>query len=86
MTTSEYESEPAAELAAEARRRQMPAWARLLLVVGLLYLFLVGVRLLETGIEGVTGGAQESLFEGITTRSRPLPSGSLPRFSSNRRR
>ena len=35
-------------------------------LLALLYLFLVGVRLLEAGIKGVSGGAQESLFEGIT--------------------
>jgi hypothetical protein len=37
-----------------ARKRQMPGWARLLLVLGLLYLFLVGVKMLEGGIKGVT--------------------------------
>ena len=77
MTTPEYEVEPAAELAEEARRRQMPGWVRLLLVLGLLYFFLVGVRLLEAGIKGVTGGAQESLFEGITNPVAALAVGIL---------
>ncbi len=77
MTAAEYEGEPAAELAEEARQGQMPGWARLVLVVGLLYLFLVGVRLLETGIEGVTGGAQETLFEGITNPLAALAVGIL---------
>ena len=77
MTTPEYEVEPAAELAEEARRRQMPGWVRLPLVLGLLYFFLVGVRLLEAGIKGVTGGAQESLFEGITNPIAALAVGIL---------
>ncbi len=55
----------------------MPPWARLLLVLGLLYLFLVGVRLLEGGIKGVTGGASESLFEGITNPLAALAVGVL---------
>ncbi len=55
----------------------MPGWARLLLVLGLLYLFLVGVRLLEGGIKGVTGGASESLFEGITNPLAALAVGVL---------
>ena len=40
----------------------MPGWARTLLVIALLYLFLVGVRLLEGGIKGLSGGerTQES--------------------------
>ena len=77
MTSSGYEDEPAPELAKEARRRQMPAWLRLIVVVGLLYLFLVGVRLLEAGIKGVSGGAQESLFEGITNPIAALAVGIL---------
>lgn len=55
----------------------MPPWARLLLVLGLLYLFLVGVRLLEVGISSVTGGASESLFEGITNPLAALAVGVL---------
>jgi uncharacterized membrane-anchored protein YitT (DUF2179 family) len=34
----------------------MPGRARTLLVIALLYLFLVGVRLLEGGIKGLSGG------------------------------
>jgi sodium-dependent phosphate cotransporter len=77
MTTPDYESEPAPELAAEAKQREMPTWLRLALVVGLLYLFLIGVKLLEKGIVGVTGGASESLFEGITNPLAALSVGVL---------
>ncbi|MEA2058301.1 MAG: Na/Pi symporter, partial [Actinomycetota bacterium] len=77
MTTPEFEIEPAQELAAEAKKREMPSWLRLILVVGLLYLFLVGVKLLEGGIKGLSGGAQESLFEGITNPLAALSVGVL---------
>ena len=55
----------------------MPGWARTILVIGLLYLFLVGVSLLEQGINGVTGGANESLFDGITNPLAALAVGIL---------
>lgn len=55
----------------------LPGWARTLLVIGLLYLFLVGVRLLEGGIKGVSGGGNESLFEGITNPIAALAVGIL---------
>ena len=60
-----------------ARERRLPGWARLLLVLGLLYFFLVGVKLLEKGIESVSGGASESLFEGITNPLAALAVGVL---------
>jgi len=75
--TAAYEHEPAPELAESARRSRMPPWARLILVLGLLYLFLVGVKLLEAGIEGVSGGAEASLFEGITNPITALAVGIL---------
>lgn len=75
--TSEHEPDPTLEEIAAARHRRMPPWARLLLVLGLLYLFLVGVRLLEGGIKGVTGGASDSLFEGITNPLAALAVGIL---------
>ena len=75
--TAGYEHEPAPELAESARRSRMPAWARLILVLGLLYLFLVGVKLLEAGIKGVSGGAEASLFEGITNPITALAVGIL---------
>ena len=68
---------PAHEAAEEAQGNQMPGWVRFVLVVGLLYLFLVGVRLLEGGIKGVSGGAQESLFDGITNPLAALAVGIL---------
>jgi sodium-dependent phosphate cotransporter len=75
--TDEFLEEPAHEIAGEAKGRQIPGRVRLLLVLGLLYLFLVGVRLLEAGIKGVSGGAQESLFEGITNPFAALAVGVL---------
>ncbi len=75
--TGDFEDEPAAELAEEARRRQLPGWVRLGLVLGLLYLFLVGIKLLEAGIKGVSGGAETSLFEGITNPIAALAVGIL---------
>jgi len=75
--TAHHENESAPELAESARRSRMPAWARLILVLGLLYLFLVGVKLLELGIKGVTGGAEASLFEGITNPITALAVGIL---------
>jgi sodium-dependent phosphate cotransporter len=66
LTDDELEAtEPAYELVEHARQKAMPTWARVLLVVGLLYLFLVGVRLLEGGINVLGGGTSEGLFEGV---------------------
>lgn len=47
--------------------RQMPTWLRALLVFGLLYLFLVGVKALESGVKGLGDDAAGQLFEGITS-------------------
>jgi len=44
----------------------MPTWVRATLVVGLLYLFLVGVRLLETGVKVLGEDSAEGLFNGVT--------------------
>lgn len=49
--------------------RTMPAPARAALVLALLYLFLVGIGLLETGINGLGSDLQESLFSSV---SNPL--------------
>jgi sodium-dependent phosphate cotransporter len=49
--------------------RNFPTWARLLLVVGLLYLFLAGVKFLESGIKAFGSDVAADLFEGI---SNPL--------------
>jgi sodium-dependent phosphate cotransporter len=51
------------------RQREMPPVARGFLVLGLLYLFLVGVSVLEAGIKGLGSGVQEQLFESV---SNPL--------------
>ncbi|MCJ7781432.1 MAG: hypothetical protein MUQ27_11475, partial [Acidimicrobiia bacterium] len=75
--TAAHQQEGLPEEIAAARRRRMPGWARLFLVLGLLYLFLVGVGLLEGGIKGVTGGASESLFDGITNPLAALAVGIL---------
>ena len=75
--TDDHLDETPDEMVEEAQARQMPSWLRFVLVLGLLYLFLVGVRLLEGGIKGVSGGAQESLFEGITNPLAALAVGVL---------
>lgn len=61
----------------KAPRRSLPGWVRTLLVIALLYVFLIGVKLLESGINGATGGANESLFEGITNPVAALAVGIL---------
>ena len=75
--TDDALEEPAHEAAEEAHSQQMPGWLRFVLVAGLLYLFLIGIRLLEGGIKGVSGGAQESLFDGITNPLAALAVGTL---------
>ncbi len=49
--------------------RKMPTWARLLLVIGLLYTFLSGVKFLESGIKAFGSDVAADLFDGI---SNPL--------------
>ena len=44
---------------------RMPTWARAVLVVGLLYLFLAGVGLLSEGIETLGSDVQEALFSRV---------------------
>ncbi|MDX1621483.1 MAG: Na/Pi symporter [Nitriliruptorales bacterium] len=46
--------------------RRLPDLARFALVLGLLYLFLVGVALLESGIEGLGSGFQDGLLESVS--------------------
>ncbi|MCZ7532190.1 MAG: Na/Pi symporter [Acidimicrobiia bacterium] len=43
-----------------------PPWLRTTLVIALLYLFLVGVKLLETGVKGLGEDSAGGLFDGIT--------------------
>ena len=52
-----------------SRRFILPSWGRVVLVVALLYLFLVGVKGLETGIKELGSGFTDTLFEGV---SNPL--------------
>ncbi|MEE9184535.1 MAG: Na/Pi symporter [Acidimicrobiia bacterium] len=49
--------------------RRFPTWARLLLVIGLLYTFLAGVKFLESGIKAFGSDVAADLFDGI---SNPL--------------
>jgi sodium-dependent phosphate cotransporter len=62
------EPEPQPALQA-AESRQMLPWVRAALVVLLLYLFLVGVKLLEGGIKGLGSDYTDALFESV---SNPL--------------
>ncbi|MEA2002960.1 MAG: Na/Pi symporter [Actinomycetota bacterium] len=48
------------------QKRPLPAPIRALLVVTLLYLFLVGVKLLEGGIKGLGSDFTDSLFQGVS--------------------
>lgn len=50
---------------APAAPRDMPQAVRAVLVLSLLYLFLVGVGLLEDGIKGLGSGFQDALFESV---------------------
>ena len=54
---------------ASAETRRMPGPLRAILVLGLLYLFLVGVKLLESGVKGLGEDFSQTLFEGV---SNPL--------------
>ena len=45
--------------------RPIPTWARLLLVFGLLYTFLAGVKFLESGIKEFGSDVAADLFDGI---------------------
>ena len=47
-------------------RRNIPVRVRLILVLFLLYLFLVGVKALESGIKGFGADFTDSLFEGVS--------------------
>ena len=46
--------------------RGIPPWLRAILVLGLLYLFLVGVKLLESGVKLLGSETAGGLFDGIT--------------------
>jgi solute carrier family 34 (sodium-dependent phosphate cotransporter) len=57
------------ETAIQADGRDGAAWPRVFLVLGFLYLFLVGVKGLESGIQGLGSGFTERIVEGV---SNPL--------------
>ncbi len=57
---------PAAEQSGDDR---FPTWVRVLFVFGLLYLFLVGIKALETGIKAFGSDFTDNLFESV---SNPL--------------
>jgi solute carrier family 34 (sodium-dependent phosphate cotransporter) len=59
------------------RRRTLPAPARTLLVLALLYAFLVGVAMLETGIAGLGAGFQAGLLREIANPLSGLFAGIL---------
>lgn len=57
------------DTAIQSDGRDGAAWPRVVLVLFLLYLFLVGVKGLETGIQGLGSGFTERIVEGV---SNPL--------------
>ncbi|MGI9648108.1 MAG: Na/Pi symporter [Acidimicrobiia bacterium] len=57
--------------------RNFPTWARLLLVFGLLYTFLAGVKFLESGIKAFGSDAAADLFDGISNPVAGLFAGIL---------
>jgi sodium-dependent phosphate cotransporter len=63
MTSAEL---PDTSPIAEPPKRSMPSWLRAILVVALLYGFLVGVKLLESGVKGLGSDTAGGLFDGIT--------------------
>jgi sodium-dependent phosphate cotransporter len=59
-------SEPQLEPSAARRAAGLPGPVRALLVMGLLYAFLVGVKLLEGGIKGLGSDFTDALFDNVT--------------------
>ncbi|MDH4116061.1 MAG: Na/Pi symporter [Acidimicrobiia bacterium] len=57
--------------------RSLPKWIRIVAVVGLLYLFLVGVKSLESGIKAFGADASERLFSNISNPVAGLFAGVL---------
>lgn len=58
-------------------QRSVPAWARLALVILLLYGFLVGVKFLESGIEAFGSDIAASLFAAVSSPISGLSAGIL---------
>ncbi len=65
------------DLVAAPTTRVMPNPVRVVLVLGLLYLFLVGVKLLEGGIKALGSDIHETLFEGVANPVAGLSVGIL---------
>ena len=57
--------------------RYPPLWQRVVWLVGLLFLFLVAIKLLESGIKVFGEGAAGNLFEGISSPFAALAAGIL---------
>lgn len=55
-----------ADAVEESRATEAPTWVRVALVIVLLYLFLVGVKALETGIKAFGSDFTEALFERVS--------------------
>lgn len=55
----------------------MPSWARAVLVVALLYLFLVGVKMLEGGIKGLGAEYTDAVFAAVSSPIAGLLAGIL---------
>ena len=69
--TSETTSQPGFD------RRDLPTWARALLVTVMLYVFLIGVALLEVGIAGLGEGFTSGLLERVANPVAGLFAGVL---------
>jgi sodium-dependent phosphate cotransporter len=59
------QEQPAVAPPGGAEGRRLPTWARAILVLLLLYVFLGGVRLLETGIKGLGSDFTDRLFDNV---------------------
>lgn len=58
-------------------RKPATVWVRAVIVVGFLFLFLVGVKALESGINAFGAGAAERLFESVSSPLAALSAGIL---------
>jgi sodium-dependent phosphate cotransporter len=57
--------------------RRLPSWVRAVLVVALLYLFLVGVKMLEGGIKGLGAEYTDAVFAAVSSPIAGLLAGIL---------
>lgn len=58
-------------------RKPVTVWVRAVIVVGFLFLFLVGVKALESGINAFGAGTAERLFESVSSPLAALSAGIL---------